>query len=84
MDNAFNNTYRASELIVALQKLIAAHGDLPVVTKDPDTGWRMEIGVVHRPEKRIEEWPERIEIRTSYYGRPDGAKTHNGHSFGND
>ena len=70
----FKTTYRASEVVALLQKIIAEHGDLPVVTKDPDTGWRMEIGIVHKPANLVESWPARIEILTDYHCRPDGAK----------
>ncbi len=63
----------ASELINVLRDIIAEHGDLPVVTKDPDTGWRLEIGVVYRDSNNIEGYPRRIEIRSSYHDRPKGS-----------
>ena len=75
MDPAFNNTYRASELVKTLQELISRHGDLPVVAKDPDTGWRMEIGIVHKSVKPKEQYPEHLEIRTDYHSRPQGARS---------
>jgi len=74
-DDTYKNTYRASEVVALLQKLIAEHGDLPVVAKDADTGWRLEIGITHKPAKPVAEYPERIEIRTDYHSRPEGAKS---------
>lgn len=65
-------TYRASELIERLQKLITEHGDLPVYADDPDTDYRMEIGLIYKPAKPEEEWPERFEIKIDYHGRPEG------------
>ena len=65
--------YKASELIEKLTELIKEHGDLPVIADDPDTGWRMRIGIVHRAEDKGEEYPERFEIKTEYYGDPEGC-----------
>jgi hypothetical protein len=73
MNQDFTNTYRLSDLILKLQEMLENHGDLPVVTCDPDTGYRMEIGVEHEAAADLEEWPERIEITSTYCGRPSGA-----------
>ncbi len=70
--NASKRTGTAAQLIARLQELVREHGDLPVYADDPDTGWRLPIGVVHRPASEKEEWPERIEIKSEYDGRPKG------------
>ena len=64
---------KASKVIEAIQKLIDKHGDLPLCADDPDTSWRMQIGVVHRPENVDEDWPERFEIKTDYHHDPKGV-----------
>ena len=73
MNQDFTTTYRLSDLLQKLQEMLETHGDLPVVLADPDTGWRMEIGVTHDEADDIEEWPERIEVNGAYSGRPSGA-----------
>ena len=65
-------TCTASQLVARLQSLIAMHGDLPVYARDTDTRWRLPIGLMHKPANEAEEWPERLEIKTNYHGRPDG------------
>lgn len=65
-------TFLASELITRLHLLINRYGDLPVIAFDPDTCWRLEIGVVYVPADTANEYPERFEIQTEYNGRPDG------------
>lgn len=70
----FDHTYRASELVALLQGFIAAHGDVPVVLKDPDTGWRMEVGCLYRDAKPTEGYPARIQLYGDYHTRPRGAK----------
>lgn len=77
MKPCFATTYRASELVALLNGLIAQHGDLPVVAKDRDTGWRLEIGVTFREARADEGWPAHVVIRTEYHGRPEGAKPEN-------
>ena len=67
---------KASEVIIFLQKLVEKHGDLPLCAKDPDTHWRLRIGIVHKSENTAEEWPERFEIRTAYYTDPKGDINH--------
>jgi hypothetical protein len=69
---ALENTCTATQLIEALRKLVEQHGDLPVYARDADTQWRLPIGVMHKPANEAEEWPDRMEIRTEYHGRPDG------------
>ncbi len=69
-----DETYKASELIIKIQDLINQHGDVPVIANDPDTGYRLEIGIVFRPENKVEEYPDRFEIKSTYYGRPEGHK----------
>lgn len=64
------NFVKASKVVKALQKLIDDHGDLPICADDPDTGYRLPIGVIHKPKK--EELPERFEIQTDYNGDPKG------------
>lgn len=66
-------TIKASELIDRLKMLVEEHGDLPVYADDADTGWRLPAGIVHRKEKTEEGWPERLEIKTDYYGEPEGG-----------
>lgn len=68
----FNDAPKASAVIEALQALIDQHGDLPVCADDPDTGWRLPIGIVHKAENKPEERPERFEIKTEYHGDPGG------------
>ena len=68
----YNKAPKASEVIIALQKLIDKHGDLKVCADDPDTSYRMRIGVVHKEENRCEECPERFEIKTEYGDTPEG------------
>jgi len=63
---------RASQVIKALQKLIDIHGDLPVCLDDPDSGYKLKIGVIYRKEKNIEELPERLEILANYEDKPEG------------
>lgn len=61
---------RASQLVARLQVLIAEHGDLPILARDADTQWRMPIGLIYRANDG--NGPERLEIRTDYYGEPRG------------
>lgn len=71
-------TCTATQLIDRLQQLVEQHGDLPVYADDADTGWRLPIGLTHKPAYAAEEWPERLEIKTDYNGRPKGdLVTHN-------
>ncbi len=63
---------KASKVIQVIQGLIDKHGDLPLCADDPDTGWRMQIGIIHKPEDINEKWPERFEIKTDYHGVPKG------------
>lgn len=65
-------TVTLSDLIQRLQEYRDKYGDLPVYARDADTRWRLPIGVVYRTENKAEEWPERVEIRTDYHGRPKG------------
>lgn len=72
--DCFLTTYRASEVIAKLSEFIAKHGDLPVVIKDTDTDWRLEIGLTYREARPKERWPDHVVIRSDYHGRPKGAK----------
>jgi hypothetical protein len=72
---------KASEVIEVLQTLINKHGDLPVCADDPDTGFRMQIGIVHKPEDIDEEWPERFEIKTDYNSEPRGLILHSAKEY---
>jgi len=63
---------RASQVIKALRKLIDIRGDLPVCLDDPDSGYKLRIGIIHRKQKTIEELPERFEIRANYDDQPEG------------
>jgi len=63
---------KASDVINHLERLIARHGDLKICADDPDTDYRMEIGIVHKNFNRIEGWPERFEIKTDYHCSPKG------------
>ena len=65
-------TIPATMLIRILSEIVKEHGDLPVYLKDPDTRYRMEIGILVKEENLVEEYPKRIEIRASYYGNPKG------------
>lgn len=60
----------ASQLAARLLSLIAEHGDIPVMARDADTQWRMPVGLVYRAKD--DSGPERLEIRTDYYGEPRG------------
>lgn len=65
---------KASKVIAAIQALIDKHGDLPLVVRDPDTGYQLDVGVVHRlPNEHytVDTAFECIEI-TSNYGKPEG------------
>lgn len=64
---------RASQVIKSLQLLIEKYGDLPICVDDPDTGWRMPFGIIHKQENIAEEWPERFEIKTDYHTTPKGC-----------
>ena len=70
----FPKTYMASELILKLVEFVNEHGDMPVVADDPDTDWRLEIGVVVKEADDDEGWPKRIEIKSCYHDfwRPAG------------
>lgn len=65
-------TCTATQLIERLRQLVEQHGDLSVYADDADTGWRLPIGLVYKPADEGEEWPERLEIKTDYHGRPKG------------
>ena len=70
-----SKTYKASELVAALEALIDSHGDLPVLLNDPDTGWLLDVGVAFAPYDKSEpDYPARIEINANYHGAPTGAK----------
>lgn len=69
---ALEETCTATQLIERLRQLVEQHGDLPVYADDADTGWRLPIGVVHKISEDNGEWPERLEIKTDYHGRPTG------------
>mgnify|MGYP000902554601 CR=1 FL=1 len=69
---ALEKTCTATQLIERLRQLVEQHGDIPVYADDADTGWRLPIGLVHKPADADEEWPERLEIKTDYHGRPKG------------
>lgn len=68
----FMKAPKASDVINALERLIEKYGDLPVCADDPDTSWRMPIGIVHKADDKIEEWPERFEVKTDYHSEPKG------------
>lgn len=72
MTDPFALTYRASELVALLQGIIAQRGDLPIVLKDPDTGWRLEVGALYRDAKG--DYPARVQLYGDYHARPRGAK----------
>lgn len=65
-------TCAASQLIDRLREMVDQHGDLPVYLRDPDTDYLLPIGLLHKREDAVEEWPARLEIRSTYGGRPDG------------
>lgn len=67
-----DKTYLANQLVNKLNDLVKKHGDLPVYLNDPDSQYRLEIGIIHRPANFPNEWPERFEIKACYYGRPKG------------
>lgn len=69
MSREDNRSCRATTLVAALQRLVAAHGDLPVVTRDADTHWRLAIGLRFRPADDGEDFP-RFEITSEFFGRP--------------
>lgn len=60
---------KASEAIAAIQKLIDAHGDIPIALDDPDTGWIMPIGV----EYQNNDGEEIIAVVSDYHGKPDNC-----------
>jgi len=63
---------KASMAVKALEKLIAEYGDLPICADDPDTSYRLPIGIVFKPADKIEGWPARFEIKTEYHYDPKG------------
>jgi hypothetical protein len=65
-------TCKASVLVKRLQEFINTHGDLPIYVDDPDTHWRLPIGLVFRPTRENEGLPNRFEIKTEYHRRPKG------------
>jgi hypothetical protein len=68
----FTKAPKASDVVQAIELLIFKHGDMPLCADDPDTSWRMRIGIVFKPENPKENWPARFEIKTSYSGKPPG------------
>lgn len=68
----FNTVPKASEVIEAIKSLIDKHGDLPICADDPDSGWRMRIGIVFKTANVAEEWPKRFEVKTDYIMDPKG------------
>lgn len=71
-EEALEQTCTATQLIERLRQLVEQHGDLPVYADDADTNWRLPIGLTHKPADAAEKFPERLEIKTAYYGRPEG------------
>jgi hypothetical protein len=70
---------RASDLMRRLQQFIDTHGDLDICLRDPDTRYRMPIGLRYKEAHMIEKWPARFEITASYYHPPIGSigRSHN-------
>lgn len=68
----FGKLPRASDVVRRLLALISEYGDLPVCADDPDTGYRMPIGLIYKSENAQEGWPGRFEVKTEYYSTPDG------------
>jgi hypothetical protein len=66
------STCLASELVEALKNHIERFGDRPVYAHDPDTDWRLPIGLVVSEADPDEGLPERFEITTDYHARPEG------------
>ena len=60
---------KATEVIAAIQKMVAEHGDLPLALDDPDTGWIMQIGLIFNSVAQV----EMILITGDYCGNPDGC-----------
>jgi hypothetical protein len=65
-------TCTASKLVMRLRELIEKHGDLPVYARDPDTHWRLPVGLRFRDAQPEEERPARFEIESEYHFRPRG------------
>lgn len=65
-------TCLASELLEALRLHIERFGDRPVYAHDPDTDWRLPIGLVARSPDSEKELPARFEITSDYHARPEG------------
>lgn len=67
----FNKIPKASEVITVLNDLIEKHGDLPICVDDPDTSWRLRMGIVYREKNISEGYQERFEIKTEFHGDPE-------------
>jgi hypothetical protein len=60
----------ASQLVERLQALIKEHGDLPVFARDPDTRYRLPVGLEFRERDADGERPARFEVTTAYHDEP--------------
>jgi len=72
MGEELEQTCTASQLVERLQSLIVEHGDLPVYLRDPDTSWRLPVGLMFRAAQPGWPRPDRFEITGAYSGRPRG------------
>jgi len=66
-----NKAPKASSVIIAIQKLIDEHSDLPFYIEDADTGWMMTPGVY----LTIDEFPNGkkcFAANSDYNGDPEG------------
>jgi hypothetical protein len=71
-DTARQTTFLATELVARLQQLIREHGDLPVLVKDADTDWLLELGLFYAPADA--EGAACFLVGSSYHGEPHGRK----------
>jgi len=60
----------ASQLVKRLNELIKENGDLVICVDDPDTNWKMQFGLIVK--KKVNDLPDRFEIKTNYYENPEG------------
>lgn len=68
--SSLDRTCKASQLVARLLVLMFKYGDLPVYARDPDSRYRLPIGLMYRKEDPGNDRPARFEITTDYHDRP--------------
>lgn len=69
-----STTFMATEVIARLEAMVTKYGDQPVFLRDPDTSWRLPIGLKFRDKDRDHDF-KRFEICADYVDGsiPDGG-----------